>query len=73
MGLMDKLKKAATQHGDKIEKGIDQAAKVAEKRAGAKNASKVRQVADKAKDAVDNLAEEKRKPRDEGPPSRMTP
>jgi hypothetical protein len=73
MGLMDKLKKVATDHGDKIEKGIDQAAKAAEKRAGAKNASKVRQVADKAKDAVDNLADDKKKPRPDEPPSRMTP
>ena len=74
MGLLDKVKKAAGQHGDKIEKGIDKAAAVADKRTKGKQSARLRDMADKAKDAVDKLAgDEGDKGEPEGPPSRTKP
>jgi hypothetical protein len=73
MGLLDKAKKLAKDNADKIEKGIDKAASVAEKRTSGKQRSRVRQVADKAKDAVENLADDKKKGPPDTPPSRREP
>jgi len=74
MALLDKVKKVAAQHGDKIDKGIDKAAAVAEKRTKGKQRSRVQEVAEKAKGAVDKLADDDQKKRpDDEPPSRTTP
>lgn len=59
MGFMDKLKgkaKAAVdQHGDKIAKGIDQAAGAADKKTKGKYSDKIHTGRGKAKDALDKL------------------
>ncbi|GGS16807.1 hypothetical protein GCM10010252_65220 [Streptomyces aureoverticillatus] len=67
MGFLDRLKdklapakgKAADlaqQHGDKIDQGLDKAAKVVDRRTKGKYSDKIRTGTVKAKDAVDRLA-----------------
>jgi len=65
MGLLNKAKMAAKakseaerlvrQHGDKIDKGIDKAASLAEKRSGGKQHDRISRIAGKAKGAVEGL------------------
>ena len=55
MGLLDKAKDAAKQHGDQIEGGIDKAEKAADDRLGEKHDSKITGAADKAHEGLDNL------------------
>lgn len=75
MGLLDKAKEAADkakaeaerlarQHSDKIDKGIDKAAELAEKRGGNKQQDRISRLADKAKSAVADL---KNRPPADGP------
>ena len=59
MGFLDKAKAAATkavdQHGDKIAKGVDQAASAIDKQTKGKHTDKIDQGRAKAKDALDSL------------------
>jgi len=66
MGLLDKLKAGlgpardkvshlADQHGNRIERGIDKAARVADERTGGKYRDRIRTGSGKAKDAVERL------------------
>ena len=55
--LKDKAAKAADEHNDKIDKGIDKAARLANEKTGGKHGDKIRKGAAKAKDAVDGLAD----------------
>lgn len=67
MGFLDKVKRTATdlkgkaadladEHNDKIDKGIDKAARMANEKTGGKHGDKIRKGATKAKGAVDDLA-----------------
>lgn len=67
MGFLDRLKDRlgpakgkvadlAQQHGDKIDQGLDKAAKVVDRRTKGKYSDKIRTGTGKAKDAVDRLA-----------------
>ena len=59
MGFLDKAKagltKAVDQHGDKIAKGVDQAAAMVDKKTGGKHHDKLEQASEKAKDGLDSL------------------
>ena len=55
MGLMDKIKGALGQHGDKVETGIDRAGDMVDDKTGNKYADKVDQGQDAAKDALRKL------------------
>ncbi len=66
MGFLDKLKKStadvtdkardvATEHGDKIDDGIDKAADLADDKTGGKHTDKIDKAADTAKGMVDKL------------------
>jgi hypothetical protein len=59
MGMFDNLRKkaekAVDQHGDKIAKGIDQAAATASKKTGGKHDDKIAKGTTAAKDALDKL------------------
>ena len=79
MGFLDKLKKTAKQaqdkaedfaaeHSEQIEKGIDAAAKFADKRTKGKHGDKIQSGAEKAKQLVDKLDDEP-----EGPTPSTTP
>ena len=61
MGLLDDAKKKVTGllhgHEDQAKQGIDKAADVAGSKLGDGHAEQIDSVADKAKDAVDKLAE----------------
>lgn len=45
----------ARQHGDKVESGIDKAARMADSKTGGKYSDKISSGADKAKNAAQNL------------------
>jgi MT0933-like antitoxin protein len=59
MGFLDKLKRQATkavdQHGDKVAKGIDKAAGIADQKTKGKYTDKIETGRGKAKDALDKL------------------
>ena len=59
MGFLDKAKamatKAVDQHGDKIAKGVDQAAATLDKQTKGKHTDKIAKGRAKAKDALDSL------------------
>ena len=59
MGLMDKAREAATkavdQHGDKINKAIDQGAAMADKKTGGKHRDKIGKARSHAKVQLDKL------------------
>lgn len=57
MGIVDKLKGLIRGREKQVKQGIDKAADTVSDKVGAKNAARVDQVADKAKGAVDKLAE----------------
>ncbi|MGK5547131.1 antitoxin [Streptomyces sp. URMC 127] len=68
MGLLDTLKTKlapakekigdlAQQHGDKIEQGLEKAAKVVDEKTKGKYSSQIRTGTGKAKDAIERLAE----------------
>ncbi len=59
MGIMDKRdefldkgKQMASEHGDKVDQGIDKAAEFADEKTGGKYSDKIDQGADRAKDAT---------------------
>ncbi|MGW8377310.1 antitoxin [Streptomyces sp. ODS28] len=58
MGFMDKIKGLLGQHGDKVAKGIDQAAKVADSKTKGKYSNQIRSGSEKAKDAANRLGNE---------------
>ncbi|MEH6378915.1 antitoxin [Streptomyces sp. KLMMK] len=53
----DKIGDLAQQHGDKIEQGLEKAAKVVDEKTKGKYSSQIHTGADKAKHAIDRLAE----------------
>ena len=57
--MFDKFRKRATQavdqHGDKISRGLDKAAKTADERTGHKHSDKIRKGVGKAKDGLERL------------------
>jgi hypothetical protein len=59
MGIFDSLKKKATkavdEHGDKIAKGIDKAADLADKKTQGKHSGQLDKAAGAAKDGLDKL------------------
>ncbi len=59
MGIFDNIKKKATKavddHGDKIGKGIDKTADMADKKSGGKHHDKIAGGVSKAKNALDDL------------------
>ena len=70
MSIFDKLRKGATkavdQHGDKISRGLDKAAKSVDERTGHKHSHKIRKGVSKAKEGMQRLED---KDRGEGGPS----
>ncbi|MEU3412857.1 MULTISPECIES: antitoxin [unclassified Streptomyces] len=52
----DKVSDLARQHGDKVQHGIDKAAKAVDERTKGKYSDKIHTGTDKAKEAVDRLA-----------------
>ncbi|MFC0104773.1 antitoxin [Kibdelosporangium aridum] len=48
----EKLQKLAGEHPDKVDKGIDKAADVADQRTGGKHGDKIQQGADKLKERM---------------------
>ncbi|MEV5981691.1 antitoxin [Streptomyces sp. NPDC052114] len=52
----DKVSDLAQQHGDKIDQGLDKAAKVVDEKTKGKYSDKIQTGTGKAKDAVDRLA-----------------
>ncbi|MEU7583065.1 antitoxin [Streptomyces sp. NPDC041068] len=52
----DKVSDLAQQHGDKIDQGLDKAAKVVDEKTKGKYSDKIQAGTGKAKDAVDRLA-----------------
>jgi MT0933-like antitoxin protein len=59
MSIFDKLRKNATkvvdQHGDKISRGLDKAAKTVDERTGHKHSDKIRKGVGQAKKGLDRL------------------
>lgn len=55
MGLMDKLKAALGQHGDKVDDGVDRAGDTVDRRTGDKYTDKVDQGQAAAKDAAEKF------------------
>ena len=51
----DKVSGLAQQHGDKIQHGLDKAAKVVDEKTKGKYSDKIKSGVDKAKDALDGL------------------
>ncbi|MEU8566956.1 antitoxin [Streptomyces pathocidini] len=73
MGMMDKVKAklnrgkaddAVRQHGDKIDKGVDTAAKKADEKTQGKYSGQIDTGRDKTKESIDRLGDKK----DEGGP-----
>ncbi|MBO8201226.1 antitoxin [Streptomyces smyrnaeus] len=60
MGFMDKVKGMLGQHGDKVQQGVDKAAKLADSKTKGKYSDKINTGARKAKDATQRLADEGR-------------
>ncbi len=56
MSIMDKLKGLLKGRETQVKQGIDKASDVVEKKVGTEHADKVENVAEKAKDAVDQLS-----------------
>jgi hypothetical protein len=57
MGLLDKLKGLIGGNKSKVKGGIDKVSDIVENKVGEKNAAKVEMAAEKAKDAVDKVAD----------------
>lgn len=64
----DKVSDLAQQHGDKIQSGIDKAAKAVDERTKGKYTDKIQTGTGKAKDAMDRLAHKDDTPPGETPP-----
>jgi hypothetical protein len=77
MSIFDKLRKGASkavdQHGDKISRGLDQAAKSVDERTGHKHSHKIRQGVSKAKEGMQKLEHRDRGDGDGGPPGSTPP
>jgi hypothetical protein len=75
MSIFDKLRKSATkavdQHGDKISRGLDKAAKSVDERTGHKHSHKIRKGVSKAKEGMQRLEDKDRG--DGGPPGSTPP
>ncbi|HWL97402.1 MAG TPA: antitoxin [Nocardioidaceae bacterium] len=74
MSIFDKLRKGATkavdQHGDKISRGLDKAAKSVDERTGHKHSHKIRKGVSQAKEGMQRLGD---KGQGEGGPPGSTP
>ena len=55
---VDKAKGLAGKHEDKVDRGIDKAADVADDKTGGKYSDKIDSAADKAKDTLDDFADD---------------
>lgn len=64
MGLMDKAKRAVQGRSEKIERGVDQAAKAVDKRTGGKYRDKLTKGAEQVKSRARSMDEQRR---DAGP------
>ncbi|CAN5831248.1 antitoxin [soil metagenome] len=60
--LQDRAEQLAGEHGDKIDRGIDQAARLANLRTGGRHRGKITGGASKAKQAVRKFAENGERP-----------
>ncbi|MFD9033973.1 antitoxin [Streptomyces sp. NPDC059567] len=63
----DKVSDLAQQHGEKIEHGVDKAAKLVDEKTKGKYSAKIESGTGKAKDALDRIAHKDDGPRGEGP------
>lgn len=68
MSLLDKVKDKAGElartHGDKVAGGLDKATDAVNRRTEGKHADKLAGLAERAKGAVDGIADHSRRPRD---------
>ena len=55
MGMMDKAKDMAGEHGDKIDEGIDKAGGMAKEKTGGQHDDKIDQGVERGKDAVEDI------------------
>ncbi|CAL9580844.1 antitoxin [Streptomyces sp. enrichment culture] len=61
MGFMDKVKGMLGQHGDKVQQGLDKAAKAADSKTKGKYRSQIDSGTKKAKEAAQRMADEQRR------------
>lgn len=57
MGILDKAKGLVGEHEEQVKEGIDKAADVADEKTGGKHTDAIEGAADKAKEAVDKVAD----------------
>ena len=55
MGFLDNAKKLASKHADQVEKGIEKAGDIVDKKTGGKHRDKIRKAQDQAKVQLDKL------------------
>jgi hypothetical protein len=60
-GLVKKASDLVSKNPAKVDQGIDKAAKAVDERTGRKHGDKIDKVTDKLHDAVDDLAEDRRR------------
>ncbi|HSA49765.1 MAG TPA: antitoxin [Yinghuangia sp.] len=70
MGLLDSIKEKLAPHHDKVEKGVDKAADMVDKKTGGKYGDQIDKGAEKAKDT---LAQDEAAPAPEAPPAGEVP
>lgn len=66
MDFMSKVKGLLGQHGDKVQQGLDKAAKAADSKTKGKYSSQIQSGTRKAKDAAERLSDEGKGGRDGG-------
>jgi hypothetical protein len=66
MGFMDKARDAIGKNRNKIDQGMQKAAKLAKEKAGTQHADKIDRAVEKGKDALDRMD-------DSSPPNQATP
>jgi uncharacterized protein YjbJ (UPF0337 family) len=62
MSIMTKVKELLGQHGDQVDKAVDKAGDMLDKKTGGKYADKVDMAQEQAKKAADRWGEEGRRP-----------
>lgn len=69
MGILDKARDALGKNREKIDQGLQKAAKLAKEKAGTQHADKIDRVVEKGKDALNRMDDSGRS----APPTQSTP
>ncbi|HEU5483594.1 MAG TPA: antitoxin [Microlunatus sp.] len=56
MGIFDKAKDLINEHNDKVDQGIDKAAEIIDQKTGGQHSEQVKQGAQQAKNAMDDVS-----------------